>query len=233
MSIRTRLIIITTAVVFLLFGVAEWISYQHTSALLGEYEAILAEASNREIALKSLKETRERAFVNVTTVRIIHAAVTLVIAAALLNYLWYRVIYRPITRLLSQIHIMGLGTWKSALPVHRTDEIGELTIAFNKLGEQLTSTFRHINSASRLSALALIGNKLVRDIHVVRGQIAGVAELVESKDGLAGAALSLAQVQAKLQDVEAQFQQDFDREVQEASRFEAGPETARTPSIAP
>jgi methyl-accepting chemotaxis protein len=54
---------------------------------------------------------------------------------------------------------------------NRNDEIGQLTSAFNGLGQQLTSTFRQINTSSRLSALALIGHRLVRQVNVARGEI--------------------------------------------------------------
>jgi nitrate/nitrite-specific signal transduction histidine kinase len=220
MTLRLKLMVVTSAVVLSLFGISEWLSYRQTTALLEAHEAILVETADHTVALEKLKETRDTMFQRVTTVRAVNAFVTLIIAVAVLNYVWYRVIYRPIRRLLAQINIMGRGTWKSALPVHRNDEIGELTTAFNELGQQLTSTFHHINTSSKLSALALIGNRLVREINVARGEVLSAAQTLQAANQdphTLSALLAMNAVEAKLGRLETQFQIDFDRDVVEAS----------------
>lgn len=217
MTLRLRLMLVTSAVVFVLFGLSEWMSYRQTAALLERHEAILVETADHTVALEKLKETRTKMFWSVTSARIVHAVLTLILAVAVLNYVWYRTIYRPIGRLLAQINIMGRGTWKSALPVHRRDEIGQLTTAFNDLGQQLTSTFRHINSSSRLSAMALIGHRLVREVNVARGGILTVAYSLETANHThvptLAAIAALKSVHAKLEGLETRFQRDFDQEV--------------------
>jgi hypothetical protein len=70
MSLRIRLILITTAAVVVLFGVSEWLSYQHAAALVDRHEAILMETADHTFALAKLKATRDSMFVSVTTVRI-------------------------------------------------------------------------------------------------------------------------------------------------------------------
>jgi HAMP domain-containing protein len=214
MSLRIWLILITTMVVTVLFGVSEWFSYQHTAALLDEHEAILMETADHAVALEKLKATRDRMFVSVTVARMLHAVVTLLLAVAILNYVWYRVIYRPIQRLLSHINSMGRGTWHSPVPVKRHDEIGELSTAFNDLGRELHSTFQHINAASRLSALALIGGRTVRSITSVRVQIAeSIKALEQGKDGgRARCIATLVSVQTELAGMQDCFQHDFNQE---------------------
>jgi HAMP domain-containing protein len=213
--------LITSAVVFVLFGISEWLSYRQTAALLAEHEAILRETADHAVALEKLRATRGKMFQSVTTVRIAHAAGTLIIAVAVLNYVWYRVIYRPVRRLLAQINVMGRGTWKSALPVHRNDEIGELTLAFNGLGRELTSKFRHISTLSRLSALALIGHRLVREVNVARGEILDAIRKLRTVNHRSGptesAVSTLNTVHSRLEQLERRFQSDFDHEVVEAS----------------
>jgi len=215
MSLRLKLILTTTAVVAVLFGVSEWLSYRQTAALLAEHEAILTETADHAVALEKLQTTRKSMFFSVTTVRILYAVGTLIIAVAILNYVWYRVIYRPIRRLLSQIDIMGRGTWKAALPIKRNDEIGELTMAFNNLGQELTSTFESINASSKLSALALIGNRLIREVVAGEAQIASSRRGLDSNTdaGVLAAKETLAAVEAQLKQVEHQFQREFDREL--------------------
>lgn len=221
MTLRLRLMLVTSAVVLVLFGISEWLSYRHTAALLEQHEAILVETEDHAAALEKLRITRTKMFLSVTTVRVVHAALTLIISVVVLNYVWYRVIYRPVRRLLAQINIMGRGTWKSALPVNRNDEIGELTSAFNELGRQLTSTFHHINTSSRLSALALIGHRLVREVNVARGGILAATQILKTAgqgDVSTRSAIStLTTVHSTLERLETQFQRDFDDEVTEAS----------------
>jgi HAMP domain-containing protein len=214
-TLRSRLILITTAVVTLLFGVSEWLSYRQITVLLDQHEAILVATTDHTLALERLRATREGALLSVTTIRILIAGATLVIAVAFLNLVWYRVIYRPIRELLRQVNIMGRGTWKCALPVERNDEIGELTQAFNQLGQELTSTFRSIDASSKLSALALIGGRLVREVKGMRTQIVAAARGVESgtEAGRVAAGTLLATVCGNLETLETRFQAEFDAEV--------------------
>lgn len=225
--------LVTSAVVFFLFGASEWLGYQQTTALLERHEAILAETADHQVALERLRHTRNTMFLSVTTVRMLNALLTLLIAVAVLNYVWYRVIYRPISRLLAQINKMGRGTWKSALPVNRNDEIGELTTAFNELGGQLTSTFRSINTSSRLSALAFIGHRLIREINVARGELLAATASLQSanREGAAISAMAtLESVQSRLGQLESQFQKDFDRQVLEASNGAGAEQNGTAPA---
>ncbi len=226
MTLRIRLILLTTAVVTVLFGISEWLSFEYTTALLEKHEAILRETADHTIALRRLKDTRDSMFVSVTTMRILHAAGTLFIAVAILNYVWYRIIYRPIQRLLSQINIMGRGTWHTAIPVKRKDEIGQLTTAFNELGEQLIANFRYISTSSKLAALALIGSRIVSRVASVRSQLALSRQTMQrgSDRNVRAGLVALADAETELMNVEAQFQKAFDDELVAAA---AGPAHAR------
>ncbi len=221
MTLRWKLILVTSAVILSLFGVSEWLSYRQTTALLQRHEAILVETADHTAALEKLRNTRNQMFLSVTSMRLLHAALTLISSVVILNYVWYRVIYRPIQRLLAQINVMGRGTWKSALPVRRNDEIGQLTTAFNDLGQQLTSTFHHIHTSSKLSALALIGTRLVREVNGASEELLAAVQTLQ-KDNVRNpharpAVSALLAIHSKLKTLETQFQTDFDREVMEAS----------------
>jgi HAMP domain-containing protein len=214
MSLRIKMILITTAVVTVLFGVSEWLNYQHTAALLDEHEAILIETADHNVALQKLQATRDKMFLSVTAVRVMHAVLTLLLAVAALNYIWYRIFYRPIQTLLVHINSMGRGTWHASIPVKRRDEIGELTVAFNELGQQLTSTFQHINSASKLSALALTGGRFVRSITSVRSDIAAAFKCFDrgTDAGRSAGMEIIAGAQAQLDALEERFQKEFEQE---------------------
>jgi HAMP domain-containing protein len=220
MTLRTRLILVTTAVVALLFGLSEWLSYRHITSLLDEHETILVTTTDHTVALERLRAAREGALVSATTIRLLIAAVTLVIAVAILNLVWYRVIYRPIRELLREVNLMSRGTWNRVLPVQRNDEIGELTQAFNHLSQELTSTFRSIDASSKLSALALIGGRLVREVTSMRAQIAACARGLESgtEAGHIAAGTLLTSASQKLETLEARFHAEFEAELSAYSR---------------
>lgn len=228
MSLRLRLILITSVVIVALFGVSEWLSYRQTSALLDEHEAILIQTTDHQAALAQLQETKRRMLEHVTWMRISHALFTLVAAVAVLNYIWYRVIYRPIRRLLAQIAIMGRGTWTSAIPIKRNDEIGELTAAFNDLGANLEATVRQITTSSKLSAMALLGHSLLRRINVVRMQINSSAMLLDDahakKERVPDAAVANLQAATEtLRRLEDEFETNFDDQLKEMSARYAKP----------
>jgi HAMP domain-containing protein len=224
MTLRMKLILMTTVVVTVLFGVAEWLSYQQTTALLEEHERILTETADHGVALQKLRATKERMFLSVTTVRVLHAVITLLVAVAALNSVWYSVVYRPIQRLLGHINSMGRGTWHSPIPVKRRDEIGELTAAFNELGQQLTSAFDHINSATKLSAFALIGGRLLRRITSFRSEVAAALKYYDRRDdrGYSTGREILTSVEKQLEHLEEQFQKDFDQLFSSTAQEPAG-----------
>jgi methyl-accepting chemotaxis protein len=222
MSLRLKLILVTSGIVLMLFGISEWLSYRQTSALLEQHEAILIETADHTLALAKLQETKGRMFSHVTAMRILHAVVTLLAAVVALNYVWYRVIYGPIHNLLSQINIMGRGTWSAAVRVDGTDEIAELATAFNHLGTQLAETVRSINTSSRLSAFALVGNRMVRQINIARGQIVTAIGLLQksgcrecqSTDAVLAA---LEGANSSLGSVERHFETAFERQFEKVS----------------
>jgi methyl-accepting chemotaxis protein len=231
MSLRVKLILITSAIIVTLFGVSEWLSYRQTSALLEQHENILIATADHSLALAKLQETKANMFTRVTTMRILHAAITLLAAVVALNYVWYRVIYGPIRHLLTQINIMGRGTWNAAIRVDGTGEIAELAAAFNRLGAQLTETIRYVNTSSQLSAFALVGNRLVRQIGIARGQIVTAINLLQKSDRADnaktdGLRAALEGANSSLGSVERHFETAFERQFEKVSAEfrDGGPE---------
>jgi HAMP domain-containing protein len=225
MTLRLRLILLTTVVVTVLFGISEWLSFRNTAALLDQHEAILRETADHTVALRKLEATRNSMFVSATTVRILHAVGTLLIAVAILNYVWYRVVYRPIQRLLSHINVMRLGTWHTAIPVTRNDEIGQLETAFNDLGEQLQSNFRSISASSKLAAMALIGHRILRPISSIRSQLAVSVQNIERRNdrGIHAGVEILGAVDNELGDLSTNFQKAFEPELAAAATVTSQP----------
>ena len=86
MSLRVKLIVITSGIILTLFAISEWLSYRQTSALLEQHENILIATADHSLALAKLQETKGEMFSRVTTMRILHAAITLLAAVVALNY---------------------------------------------------------------------------------------------------------------------------------------------------
>ena len=116
MTLKTRLCLSTSAAVLLLFGVSEWLSYEQTSRFLAEHERLLEE-TGAEVALQAIRIEKASLFRSVTAVRLAHAVVTVLVSVLLLNALWYRMVLRPLKRLLSHVNIMKRGTWENPIPV--------------------------------------------------------------------------------------------------------------------
>lgn len=206
MTLKAKLWITTTAAIVVLVGVSEWLSYRQTAAFLHSHEAVMQHADGPE-ALSALRANKQRLFVHLAATRVFNAAITIGALAIVLNALWYRLVLSPIGLLLRQINLMGRGTWTGHIPVARRDEIGQLTEAFNQLGEQLTLTVHQFATASKLSAVALVTQRIARRAEFARMHLLGIANMLRRArpaggipepvfEGLEVVAASLKEIQA-------------------------------------
>jgi methyl-accepting chemotaxis protein len=218
MTLKAKLILTTTLFVVVLFGVSEWLNYRANSAFITQCKEMLEARVDHPVLLLRLEEAQSQMLARVTKLRIAHAAVTLLVAVAVLNLLWYRLILLPIRQILSHINVMGRGTWTGSIPVRRKDEIGQLALAFNELSGTLNSTIHQFAAASKLSALALLGTRMVRKINLAKDHVNGVMILLKvarqrdrnvpkaAIDNLQFTAGSLEELK---EEFETQFQQEF------------------------
>jgi methyl-accepting chemotaxis protein len=227
MTLRLKLIIVNSVIVLILFGISEWWIYSHTVALLEQHESILVETVDYNIALAKLQETRETMVSRVTIMRLLLLAATLLSVVAGVNYVWYKFITGPFRQLQAQINIMGRGTWDAPVVVDGSDEIAELATAVNQLGKELATTVKHINTSSQLSAFALVGNRLVRQINIARGQILSALETLR-RAGRSGNSASdqvlvtLESANSSLASIERHFDTAFDRQLEKVTgQFQA------------
>ncbi len=236
MSLRTKLTLATTAVVLGLFGLSEWTIFHQANVFLERHQAILAGGAD-SAALAQFEEAKRDLFVNLRLLTVLHAILTVLAAAALLNLLWYRLVLRPVRRLLSHINVMRRGTWSQPIPVDRDDEIGQLTRAFNGLGEELTRAVHQFGATSKLSALALIGNRIVRRVRLSKEHAEGVSGLLEvarqyGQPVPEAAVRNLRFVSKTLQEIETEFAADFDRQFDQLSMKLRPPEPGREAAAA-
>ena len=228
MTLRTKIILSSTLTVFAVLAFSEWLSYRHTIHFISMHEQQMLRTGGHAAAIGLLRDERARLIADLTSLHVLHAGVTVLALIAVLNVLWSRLFVSPLRRLLDQIRIMGLGTWTSAVPVLRDDELGELTRAFNHLGLQLSTTVHDFATTSRLSAMALLGHQIVRRIALTGDHLAAIRAVLDTaaQNGqrVPEAAIhNLDTAIRNLGEVSARFEAEFDREFTEARRQPGDP----------
>jgi methyl-accepting chemotaxis protein len=219
MQLRTKLCLTTSIAVLALFGLAEWVNFRHTSNFLAEHEALL-ESSDAATALAALKAEKAQLFRKVTVVRLAYAGVTIAVSVVILNALWYSMLLQPLHILVRHINVMKRGTWTYPIPLKRKDEFGEIIHAFNELGTALTLVAHQYANASKLAALSLIGQRLVRRTKLAADNVSNIAVLLrvvrEHGQRVPDSAIGNLELAAKdllaLQsEFEAQFQEQYEK----------------------
>jgi methyl-accepting chemotaxis protein len=147
----------------------------------------------------------------------LHAGVTVLALVIVLNTLCNRIVLMPLQDLLRHINYMRHGAWKAPIAVRRKDEIGQLTQAFNELGEQLTLTVHQFAAASKLAAMALLGQALVKRVTEARDLLRATERLLgaarKRHEAVPEQALTSLEAAIKtLEDIPVRFDQEFDRQ---------------------
>jgi HAMP domain-containing protein len=228
MKLKSRLLLASSLTVLLVLAVSEWLSYRHTATFFGEHEAQMRTESDHAALVSSLRIDRHNLLASLASLHVIHAAVTVIALALVLNFMWYRLFIRPLELLLRHINFMRLGTWSTIIPVVREDEIGQLTRAFNELGTQLTVTVEQFAVASKLSAMALLGQGLVKKMVLLKDHleaVTGMLELArdEHHEVPEPALHNLKSMIRTLQEIPAEFEAEFARQLgRQSERTAAG-----------
>lgn len=218
MNLKTKLLLASSAIVLVVLGLSEWIGYRQMSHFLSGHEMQMASEMNHGAVLSDLQEGRQSLLLQFATLHTLHAIITITALIAALNALWSRTVLRPLADLLRHINYMGRGNWTTPVPVRSRDEIGELTEAFNELGGKLTLTVHQFASASKLSALSLLGQSLVKKAvlasDLLRASVASIE--CDQEQGEAASEVERARVQLAietLEEIPALFDAEFQREL--------------------
>lgn len=233
MKLKSKLLLATSATVLVVLAASEWVGYSHTAAVLRQHEARMQTEPDHAALVNTLRVAEHGLLTRLASLHVIHAVVTILAMTLVLNLLWYRLFIRRLDLLLRHINSMRLGTWTDPVPVERVDEIGQLCQAFNALGEQLTMTVQQFASASKLSAIALLGQRFVRKTVMIGDHLEAVTGMLEiAKDGhreIPEAALhNLRSMITRLQEIPGDFEAEFAKEFDHyapASTIEANPAT--------
>lgn len=219
MNLKTKLLLASSAIVLVVLGLSEWIGHLQMSQFLSGHEMQMASEMNHgSSVLADLQQGRQELLLRLATLHTFHAIITITALIAALNMLWSRTVLRPLADLLRHINYMGRGNWTSPVPVRSKDEIGELTEAFNELGGKLTLTVHQFASASKLSALSLLGQSLVKKAVLASDLLRASRARIEcdQEQGEAASEVERACVQLAietLEEIPVLFDAEFQREL--------------------
>ncbi len=222
MRLKTQLLLASSAIVLVVLGLSEWLAYSQMNQFLRGHEMRMASEMNHGAVLADLRQGRQALLLRLTALHTFHAIITIIALILALNALWSRTVLRPLTDLLRHINYMRRGSWGTPVPVRSKDEIGELTEAFNELGGQLTLTAHQFGSTSKLSAMVLLGNSLVKKVTSAADLVRASATSSNrhSGNGEAAADPDLARLQLAvklLEEIPLLFDAEFQRELSQHS----------------
>ncbi len=228
MRLKTKLLLASSAIVLIVLTLSEWIGYRQTSQFLNGHEMRMASEMNHGAVLADLQQGRQALLLRSATLHTFHGIITIIALILALNALWSRTVLRPLADLLRHINYMRRGSWGTPVPVRSKDEIGELTEAFNELGGQLTLTVHQFAAASKLSALALLGQSLVKKVvsaaELVRAAQIGLDRHSEdSEDATSRECARLQRAVKLLEEIPLLFDAEFQRELSQYSASPAPP----------
>jgi methyl-accepting chemotaxis protein len=217
MKLKTSLFLATGLAVLVVLGFSEWLSYLQMAAFLRDHAALMEAEMNHADLAANLRHGREMLFTRLALLHMLHAGVTVLALVIVLNTLCNRIVLAPLQDLLRHINYMRHGAWKASIAVRRKDEIGQLTQAFNELGEELTLTVQQFASASKLAAMALLGQALVKRVMEARDSLRASERLLGAArnhhEAVPEQALTSLEAAIKtLEDIPLRFDEDFNRQ---------------------
>jgi methyl-accepting chemotaxis protein len=184
MKLRT-VVVLASALTILVFSViSEMLSHRQVAEVFTRLESQIQSGSSTDALLASAKIEKQSLLRSLATLRLLSTAVALTALAVVLNLLWARLVNRPISLVLDRMNSMSRGTWIQPIKVERPDEIGRVVREFNLLGPRLTFVAHQFAAASKLAAMALIGQQVTRRAAIARSHVEELQSLlVEARLG--------------------------------------------------
>ena len=216
-SLKVKILLASALTVLAFLGISGVLARKHAASFFAEHEMRIQEGGQREAVLDELRREKSSLFRELASIRFLTATVAVGTLAVTLALVWRRRVSRPIALVLDRINSMRRGTWSQPLPVEQDDEIGTLMREFNHLGPELTFVAHQYAAASKLSAMALIGQRIVRRTEAARQRLLAVSELLarlpgdEPFNGTAAEQVRL--VALELESVAVDFDSEFQAEL--------------------
>jgi methyl-accepting chemotaxis protein len=220
MKLLTKLLISTIATVVLITAVSEWLSHRTTMRFLDGHAQEMNHAPASAESSQAFEERARRLGNELTAIHVVHALVAVSSIVVVLTLFWTWMVIRPIQAILDQMNRLSRCVSYKHLEPRCLDEIGQMAIALNQLGDRLTESLGDAMNASELSALSLLGQTIVRKVTIARDQLATTLTLLSAASrsnvpAPPSTATTLAAVIDRLDAISEHFEHEFDKRLRE------------------
>ncbi len=217
MKSKTRFWLVATMTMLVCGVVVEWLSYCRIGDFFKEQFAMVERVTDNPTLMAALRKEKQHLLSELALIHLASLGVLFFALACILNRLWQHMVGSPLQVLHGYINGLGRGTWTARLPEQQTDEINDLGHSLSRLGTQITFTAHQYATASKLAVLALIGQKMARQIMIIHARITAIETMLayerEQQLQVSDAALcNLETVAESLRSIHVEFQNEFERE---------------------
>lgn len=178
MKLQTRLLLMGASTIVVCFGAFEVLSYRQAAEFFTQHEMRMQNGGEPDALLAVFQQEKLSLLWELATLRVLSVLGAMTALSVALHLLWGRLVARPVNLLLARMNSMSRGTWTQPIPIEREDEIGQLVGEFNLLGPRLTFAAHQYAAASKLAALALIGQRVTRRTHIAGCRLAEIQQLL-------------------------------------------------------
>lgn len=218
MNLNTQVLVASASVLAVFFGASEAWSYRQSAKLFTQHEMRIQQGEDNKALLAALMQEKQLFQREAAAMRLLSGCGAVVALSVAVNLLVRRRLSRPINMLRDRLKLMSRGTWTQPIPVERHDEVGRLIGEFNLLGPRLTFAAHQYAAASKLAAMALIGQRVTRRVNIVKRRVVVVEELLSEARYLSqivpqAAVHEIAKVAEELTDLAADLESQFNDEL--------------------
>jgi HAMP domain-containing protein len=218
-SLKTKILVVIALAIIGFWVISGVLARRHVASFLAEHQDRLQQQGQQQ---QPLDESQQKElYRQLASIRFVTAAVAVITISMVLGVIWRRRVSRPMAQLSERMRQMRLGTWSHSIPLDQPDEMGTLVREFNQLGPELILTAHQYAAASKLAAMALIGQRVVRGTTTARQHLLALSEALshlpadERSQGIA--IEQVRQVAKELETVAADFDSEFQAELARVS----------------
>ena len=180
MRLKTQVLIVGASTIAACFGISEMLSHQRANEFSNRYEMRILKGGDNASLLAAFRQEKQALLQESVALRLLSAVGAVPSLCVAVNLLWSRNLSRPINLLRAGMNSMSRGAWMHPIPVQRQDEIGSLVGEFNLLGPKLTFAAHQYAAASKLAAMALIGQRVTRHTNLARSRLVEIQQLLSA-----------------------------------------------------
>jgi methyl-accepting chemotaxis protein len=214
MQLKTELLLIVALTSLVFFGGSAVVAYWQATEFFTQHEMRIQQGGEKDSLLAAFRQERQALAWELSVLHISSVFGMVATLSVALNRRWERLVSQPIRLVLDRMSLMSRGTWTQPIPVGRPNEVGRLIREFNLLGPRLTFIAHQYATASKLAAMALIGQRVTRRSNIARTRLLEIQDLLSDARECSqivpqAAVRQVAEVAKGLADLAADLESDF------------------------